>query len=117
MADLSRDDILNCNDLRREKLTIKEWGGDIYIRQLTAKEQDMLERESLKKGGSANIENMRARFAVMCVVDKNGKNLFSEEDIPKLTLKAGAVLNKIIEKASELNNISEKDLEEIAKNS
>ncbi len=117
MVDLSRDDILGCMDMRIEKMHIPEWNGDVYIRQMSAADQDKWERESIKQGGAANISNMRAKLVADVLVNSKGKKLFSEEDIKDLSQKCGAVLNRIIDKANELNRISEKDLEELAKNS
>lgn len=116
MADLTRDDILAADDIRLEKVHVKEWGGDVYIKQLSGKEQDKFEQESRGKNGGPNLINMRARMVAAALVDKDGKKLFSDEDIIKLSNKSGSVLNRLIDKIGELNRITEEDLEKIAKN-
>jgi hypothetical protein len=118
MSDLSKDDILNFDDLKVYPLVIPEWGGNtVYLRQLSGKEQDAFEAETRDKDGKPNILNIRARLAVAVLVDKDGNRMFSKEDVQKLANKSGIALNRIIEKSAEINRITEDDLEAIAKNS
>ncbi len=116
MATLNKEQIIAAQDVRMEKVTVKEWGGDVYIKQMTAREQDKFEEQSRGKNGGPNLVNIRARMVGACLCDESGKRLFEDEEIAKLSLKSGSVLNRLIDKITELNRISEEDLEKIAKN-
>lgn len=116
MTDLTKDQILAADDLRTEKVAVPEWGGDVYIRQMSGREQDKFEAECRGKNGGPNLINMRARMVAACLVDSEGKKLFTDEDVIKLSNKSGSVLNRLIDKIGELNRITGEDLEKIAKN-
>jgi hypothetical protein len=85
---------------------------------LTGEERDAFEASmvELKKDGSAkaNRENVRARLLVLCIVNENGEQMFNRADIKLLGRKSAKALERVINKANELNGISEKDIEELA---
>ena len=123
--ELTKEQILNADDLPRKKLKIPEWGGDVYICKLSAKERDAwegiclevgscLEKSEFKKYASMRIKETLIYYA-LC--DKNGNKLFTNlEDIEKLGNKAGHVIDRISEDIQNFNKISEKDLDDIEKN-
>jgi hypothetical protein len=43
MALLSRDDILNADDLTIETIAVPEWGGEVNVKTLTGAEKDKWE--------------------------------------------------------------------------
>jgi hypothetical protein len=118
MALLGRNQILDAKDLQTEDVPVPEWGGEVRIRMLTGEERDAFEASmvELKKDGSAkaNRENVRARLLVLCIVNENGEQMFNRADIKLLGRKSAKALERVINKANELNGISEKDIEELA---
>lgn len=116
MADLTKDMILAANDIKTKKIHVKEWGGDVYIKQMTGYEQDKFEEDNRGKNGGPNMKHIRARMVGLCLVDNEGKRLFNDEELIKLSNKSGTVLNRLIDEIGELNRITNDDLEKIAKN-
>lgn len=123
MADLSFEDIVVADDCKMEALVIKEWKdkegnpGTVYIRQMTAREQDKFEQDCQGKNGGPNLINIRAKMVAVCLVNAQGEKICKDESaVLKLSAKSGAVLNRIIDKITELNRITEEDLDKIAKN-
>lgn len=118
MALLGRNQILDAKDLQTEDVPVPEWGGEVRIRMLTGEERDAFEASmvELKKDGSAkaNRENVRARLLVLCIVNENGEQMFNRADIKLLGRKSAKALERVINRANELNGISEKDIEELA---
>lgn len=108
--------ISKCDDLKIEKMHIPEWKCDVWVRQLSALEQDDIESKRHNKDGTPVILNLRARYVTMCLVDEDGNKIFTEKDIHILSKKAGSVINRLIDKCSELNRLTEEDLENSAKN-
>ncbi len=115
MTDL-RDLILNADDRKLEKVHVKDWNCDVYIKRLSGTEQDEFDEANRGKDGKLNFKYARARMLQVALVDKDGKHIFTKDDIAKLSTKAGAVLNYLIDKAAALNNITDADLEGMAKN-
>lgn len=106
-----RDHILAADDLQRTKIHIPEWGAVVWIRTLTGRERDRFEGQQSRDP----YTDIRARLAVMCLVDEDGKQLFSAEDIPALTAKSSRALDRVFAVAVKLSGISKEDVEELKK--
>ena len=116
---LSREQILASTDLRKELVDIPEWGGSVYVRVMTAAERDKLDARYIQRkgqNGQRSFENFRAEMVVTTVVDDAGQRLFTDADVPQISLKSAAAVERIFNVASRLNGLSAKDQEELAKN-
>lgn len=119
MQYLSRDQILGAEDQQFVDVAVPEWKGKVRIAALTAGQRDALEAallDSTKKGASV-IPQYRAKIVAMCCVDRDGKRIFTEADIPKLEERNAASVERIVRACNKLNVISESELEELTKNS
>ena len=113
---LTREEILSADDLPKEIVDCPDWGGSVYVRTLTAGERDQMEAYLLKKQGSDNID-VRALIASLCCVDEEGASIFKREDIAELSSKSVKPLDRILQAAQGLNAFSDKDIDELEKNS
>ena len=114
---LSRDDILKADDLKTEDVDVPEWGGVVRIRGLTGTQRDAFEASVVKMNGTNkqyNLTNLRARFVALCVVDADGKRLFSDQDVKQLGEKSATALERVWTAARKLSGMSEDDVEELA---
>lgn len=113
---LSKELILQANDVQIEKVPVAEWGGDVFVKTITAKEQDAWSADvaDQKKDNRANFQ---ASFLVMCICDEAGDLLFTKEDADALGDKSAGALNKVFNVASRLNGLSVGDVKELEKNS
>lgn len=120
MALLSRDQILDADDLKTKDVPVPEWGGEVRVRTLSGEERDKFEASmiELKKDGSVkrNSENVRARLVVVCVVNEQGEQMFNNADVRMLGKKSSAALDRVASAAQELNAFSEDDIAELAEN-
>ncbi len=117
---LTRDAILQAQDIQTERVHVPEWGGDVMVRTLTGAERDAFEATILEKRGkdyAVNLRNLRAKLAAFSIVDKDGNRLFTEADVHALAEKSAAALQRVFNVASKLSGISPEDVEELAKNS
>lgn len=119
-----KEQILNADDLPREKINVPEWDCDVWIRSLTAKERDDYEQSLLNTSGTGkdftatpNLSNAKAKFVARCLVDDTGLRVFTDAEAVPLGGKAAQVLNRLYEVASRLSGMSADDLEELVKNS
>lgn len=113
---LSKDDILNADDMGLLEVKVKEWGGSVYIRVMSCGERDAYENDWVANKGKG-VENFRAKFLAKCLCDEKGELLFpGDEGVQLLAKKSSKVLGRIWNKAMEHNALSEKDVEELAKN-
>ena len=113
---LNIEAILETDDLRRELVQVPEWTGDVYVRTLTGTERDAFEQSMVGKKSKMNLDNVRARFAVLTICDDAGKRLFTDEDAKVLGDKSAAALDRVFAVAQRLNGFSSEDAEDLAKN-
>jgi len=116
MAELTKEDILNADDLTRKKLNVPEWGGYVWIAVMSGTARDRFETSVIGKNGEANTLNIRAKLAAASLVDESGELLFSEKEIIKLGKKSAAALDLIYEESQKLNRLTDSDVEDLAKN-
>ena len=111
---LDRAAILAADDMRRERLAVPDWGGDVFVRTLTGKERERLENAWRAASGAG--ENARASLLAVALVDEAGKRLFTDADIEALADKAAPVLDRLFDVACILNRIGDAVVEELAGN-
>lgn len=119
MSFLTRDEILKAEDRKHEIVSVPEWGGDVRLRTLTARERDAFEAstvETNKKGQQRqNLVNLRARLVSLCLVDADGNRLFPEtSDVHLLGDKSALALQRVFDKCTDMNGLSDSDVEEMA---
>lgn len=117
---LSKAEILGQNDLKYEDVQVPEWGGAwVRVRSMSASERDRFEAGTVQRNGrnvTTNLEHIRARLCIACVVDENGERIFQEEDTFPLGSKSAAALDRIFTVAQRLNGLREEDVNELAAN-
>lgn len=119
---LTRGEILAKEDLIVEEVHVPEWGDDVWVRvrTLKASERDYFESTTLQRNGrevSTNLQNIRSRLCLLCIVDETGERVFREEDEYPLGGKSAAALSRIFDVAQRLNGFTKTDVEDLAKNS
>ena len=116
---LSKGQILEASDMTTEVVHVPEWDGNVIVKTMTGMERDKFETSLLtEEGGSSmkNMENLRAKMVVMCVVDGDGKRLFGDKDTEALGRKSARAIDRIFTVAQRLNAIGTEDVEELTKN-
>lgn len=115
---LDRSQLLKPRPLAREKVTVTEWGGDVWVRAMTGTERDEFEQEYMaaKKAAEDYIPNLRARLLVRTICDEQGKSLLTPNDIDALGEQSADVVARLYNVASRLNGLSKGDREELEKN-
>ena len=112
---LSKDQILKAEDLRKQKVAIPEWGGDLFVREMTAKERDDYRRDL--DSGKDKLTGASALLAVRVIVNDKNERLFEDKDAPELAKKSASALDKVLEAALSLSGLNAQDIEELEKNS
>ena len=114
---LTKEQILGADDLRREQVNVPEWGGSVFVRTLTGTDRDAFEQSIIQNSERMDLANVRARMAVLCVVDEKSERLFADSDAQALGAKSSLALGRIFTVAQKLNGMTDADVEDLAKNS
>lgn len=123
---LTREALLQRDDLKIEKVELTR--GHVFVREMTGHEKDVWEQSMLKQkpNGDRNkaveyettLEDFRAKLAVVTVCDAEGNLLFEPKDVKMLNKMMSATnIERIVAVAQRLNAVTEKDKEDILKNS
>jgi len=112
---LTAEQILAADDLGLLEVKVKEWGGSVFIRVMSVGELDAYQKEWIGKR-ETGVDNFRAKFLARCLCDEKGQRLFSDEQVEDLARKSAKVVGKLFDKAASHNAITDKDVEELAKN-
>lgn len=116
---LDRASILGSDDREIERVPVPEWGGFVFVRNLSGAERDQYEADSIRynrKGepAGANLENARSRLLVMTICDQDGDLLFTPADLEALGRKNSRPLDRLFDVSCRLSGIGEAELEELA---
>lgn len=119
---LSKKSILQADDLTTADVYVEEWDGTVRVAEMGADARDEFEQYLADASRKSKDEKqkyfaIRAPLCAMCIVDDKGNRIFSFDDVEKLGKKNGQALDKIFDKANELNKIFGSAREDVAKNS
>ena len=113
---LSKDQILEADDLKSEIVSVPEWGGDVRVRMMTGTERDAFEAsvfDAKGKDSKINMKNLRAKLIVLTVIGEGGEKLFTDADVEVLGGKSAKALDKVFAIAQQINGIGQKEVEEL----
>jgi len=128
---LSKSDILAVQDLPYEDVSIPEWsaGKVVRVRGLTGTERGAWEKaissvtpnlgEPGQPGKGVNVSfdmsEMRVALCTLCLVDGDGKRLFTNDEMAMLGQKSSLAINRVFEVAARLSGITRDAVEKAAK--
>ena len=110
---LDKQAIFAATDLDIVKVDVPEWGGEVGIRGLTARERDLFEASI---GSSVNLDNLRARLVVLTLCDDEGERLLEDEDATDLGKKSAQVVDRLFEVARQLSGMTDRDVQDLEGN-
>ena len=113
---LSKEQILQADDLKRESVATPEWGGVVLLRELRGRERDAFEEGSLDSKRNVSMRNMRARLVASSAIDEAGERLFTAKEATELGDKSATALNRLFEVCCRLSGITESDVDALEKN-
>lgn len=105
---LTREQILaarNREDRKPVKLSVPEWGGDVYLRVLTVTDQIALT-------DGVEAQDMPVQVLLHCLVDEDGKRILQDEDAAELAQEDFPLVLRLFSEAAKLNGLTTKELEE-----
>ena len=115
MTILTKDQILEADDIRTQEVDVPEWGGRVIVKTLSGNERDQFE-ESILSGSKRDFKGVRAKLVALSVVDKNGERLFTFEEANVLGEKSSRALDRVFGAAQRLSGFTQKDMEELTEN-
>lgn len=109
---LTRDEILEVDDIQVWEVEVPEWGGTVLVQSLTAAQVERVQTQHKGKG----MKGLTAAFVQMSVVKEDGKKMFHMSDLDRLSQKSISACTRVLKTIMEQNALEEEDLEELAEN-
>ena len=126
MAVLTREQVLAAQDRKPELVSVPEWGGELWVRGLSAKDRGLYELWTVQASASkAGIEQgemtldhvalTRVRLISLCVIvdESDTAPLFTEADVAALAEKDSAPVERLFDVAARLSGLSRKDADKL----
>lgn len=110
---LNKAAILAAGDFKLEKVSVPEWGGDVYIKTITGLDRDRFEDGYAEQ----KMKHFRTRFLVLTLCDEKGERLFSDAETDDLGKKSSLIINRLFDKAWSLNAFTNEAVEELGNDS
>lgn len=115
MSILTKEDILACDDLERERVEVPEWSRNgeaahVFVRVLTGAEIKVLQDKAVGKDLDP------AQIALFSICGEEGHRLFADSELPLLAKKSQRALTRIVEASLRVNGLDEKGREELEGN-
>ena len=118
MSFLTKDQILEADDMSTQTVAVPEWGGDVLVGTLTGKQRDKFETEFASASkGERGMDNIRAKLCALSLRDEDGNSIFTLKDVNELGTKSAAALDRVFTAALSLNGFTQSDVDELAGNS
>jgi hypothetical protein len=103
---LTREQILAARrDRKPQRFEVPEWGGDVFIRVLSAADQ-----MDLAEGTEA--KDTPIKVLIRSLVSENGEPLFTDEDFAELAKEDWPVIMRVFQESAHMNGLSTKELDE-----
>jgi hypothetical protein len=113
---LSKEEILECKDIKSEVVKVPEWNGEVLVQGLTLGEKDEW-TDSLVVDGKASMNGATAILCCLSMRNEDGTRLFEHIDVLALQAKSASALDRVFQVAQRLSGIGQEEIEETVKNS
>lgn len=109
---LTRDEILDAEDLKRETVDVPEWGGEVTVQEMSGAQRDAYEVHITSTPEDTRPTVVRARLAAFSIVDEEGELIFTIDDITKLAKKSAKALDRVFTVAASMSMLGEKEVQD-----
>lgn len=114
---LSKEEILGLA-ARRETRTVEVSGfGEFILKEMSGTDRNAFEQSLVRYNGdkaTPNMANAHAKLVAACLVDESGERMFvTPTDVAELGTLPAKVLSQLFEAASEMNGLTDAEVEEL----
>jgi hypothetical protein len=96
-------------NLPSERVAVPEFGGEVVVRGMSAKERLAFEKTLVKADGKpeqVDQDALSVKLLVRCMVDDKGDRLLADEDAPFIEGLRGDVFQRLVTAAFRVNGYS-----------
>lgn len=105
MMALDKAAILSRAKLRTIEVSIPEWDGTVFLREITAGQRDQFDAWQLAQTDESRFRDIRARLLILSMADAEGNLLFNLSDLRTVSDFPAGIVNRLWEAAIDLNGM------------
>lgn len=113
---LKREEILAKTDLKKETVTVAEWGGDVLVSEMSGTMRDNWEQSLIEKDAAGKRVSPRAKLVAFTVIDEKGERLFKDDDVALIGNLSSSSLEEVCAVAMRLNGLGSDAVDKSKKN-
>jgi hypothetical protein len=113
---LTRDSILEAQDLKTVDVDVPEWGGTVRLRAMMAADRHGAYAVAVADGKFDNAAFL-AYIVERTAVNEDGGRLFQDGDAKVLVMKSSGAMQRLEEAATKLNALAKSAVDDAEKNS
>lgn len=113
---LTREAILAAKFERLKRVSVPEWGGDVWIKAMTAGDRDDFEaaHRAMREAGDDPLRDVKIRLVIATACDEAGVKLFADADAATLREHPAGAIDALADVAMELAGMTRRDAETLA---
>jgi len=100
------------NSLKRVEVEVEEWGGSVYVQELTLKGREEFFNYITDEKNKASSSSSQAKLLSLSIVDEAGKTMFTTEELME---KSGTSLSLLYLVAQKISSLDVDSLKEATK--
>jgi hypothetical protein len=116
MNRISRQEIIDAQDIKTMDVEVPEWGGTVTVKAMSVGDRDAFTVWVSDREGRVSAQDFMAKMVAMCLIDEKGNRMFSDDELPLISAKSIPAIERIFKVVQDLSGMRKADLEE-AKNS
>lgn len=118
VASKLRDAILNAHDITSELVDVPEWGVEVEVRSMTARERSRAIMAWRTDDDEVDLEKLYPVLLVQTVFDPDtGKRVFRDQDADGLNMKNSAALERLASVAIRLSGMDQRAVDKAGEGS
>lgn len=104
---LTKEAILQADDLPVEVVEVPEWGGSVRVRGMNCADRDayVSALSTAKKGDSWDLKGLKPKLVQLCTLNGGGELMFTPGDLEALGRKASSAIDRIWDVAMRLSGM------------
>ena len=121
---LSFEEIIAADDCETKDVNVPEWGGSVRFKTMSGKDRDnyiqTVQSRLVGSGDNRRVRNYQGLPAILlsaCLVKADGSKLMERKQVEDLQSKNGAIIDRLVKIAQEMNGLSDAEVVKQAKNS
>ena len=107
---LTRQAIIEAEDLKTEDVEVPEWGGMVRVRTMSGEARDKLGAAMLGPDGKPDQRRFNMLLVAGSMVDEDGNPLFCLDEVADLGKKSAQALQRVADAAYRLNGLGEEQV-------